>query len=96
MAESEGIKEIVNQSAFQGATVVMMAFRDTDIQGQGQQTAEEWSYLPLQVPHLNCPHAYIGESSRTFGDRIKEHLKIPSPMHQHSSTTGHPISPDLF
>ena len=30
MADSDSIKEIINQAAMQAATVVMMAFRDTD------------------------------------------------------------------
>ena len=30
MAPSQGIKERVNQAAIQAATVVMMAFRDTE------------------------------------------------------------------
>ena len=50
-----------------------------------------------KCPHINCPDEYIGESGRTFGDRFREHLKAPSsPIHQHTSTTGHPVSPDCF
>ena len=32
------------------------------------------------------------ETSRTFGERFKEHLKDPPPIHHHSSNTGHPTS----
>ena len=46
--------------------------------------------------HLNCPEEYIGESGRTFGDRFKEDLKAPLPIHQHISCTGHPVSQDCF
>ena len=46
-----------------------------------------------KCPHINCPEAYIGESGRALGDRVKEHLKEPSPIHQHSVTTGHPLDP---
>ena len=46
--------------------------------------------------HINCPEAYIGESGRALGDRVKEHLKVPSPIHQHSATTGHPLDPEHF
>ena len=46
--------------------------------------------------HINCPDAYIGESGRALGDRVKEHLKAPSPIHQHSTTTGHPLDPEHF
>ena len=49
-----------------------------------------------KCPHINCPDAYIGESGRALGDRVKEHLKAPSPIHQHSTTTGHPLDPDHF
>ena len=50
----------------------------------------------FKCPNTNCPDKYIGEYGRPFGDRIKEHLKAPSPIHQHSSSTGHPLSPDCF
>ena len=46
--------------------------------------------------HINCPEEYIGESGRTFGDRLKEHLRAPSPFHQHSNSTGHLVSPECF
>ena len=36
------------------------------------------------------------ETSRTFGERYKEHLKDPSPIHQHSNHTGHPTSHNNF
>ena len=49
-----------------------------------------------QCPHINCPSSYIGESGRTFGDRIREHFKAPSPIHLHSTTTGHPMDPNQF
>ena len=28
--------------------------------------------------------------------KIKEHFKAPSPIHLHSTTTGHPMDPDQF
>ena len=45
-------------------------------------------------PH--CDDEYIGETSRTFGERYKEHLKAPSAIHDHSSQTGHPTSHNNF
>ena len=50
----------------------------------------------FKCPQINFPEAYIGESGRALGDRIKEHLKAPSPIHHHSSSTGHPLSPQCF
>ena len=49
-----------------------------------------------KCPPINCPSAYIGESGRSLGERVKEHLKAPSPIHLHSTTTGHPMDPEQF
>ena len=49
-----------------------------------------------QCPQINCPGAYIGDSGRLFGERVKEHFKAPSPIHLHSTTTGHPMDPEQF
>ena len=38
----------------------------------------------------------MGESSRTFGERFKEHQKAPSPIYDHYNITGHKISIDNF
>ena len=45
----------------------------------------------FQCGNLSCDE-YIGETSRTFGERYKEHLKDPSPIHQQSNQTGHHTS----
>ena len=42
----------------------------------------------FQFGDLSCDDEYIGETPRTFGERYKEHLKDPSPIHQHSNHTG--------
>ena len=49
-----------------------------------------------QCPQINCPNAYIEESGRSLGERVKEHFKAPSPIHLHSTTTGHPMEPEQF
>ena len=50
----------------------------------------------FKCPHINCLEEYIGESGRTFSDRLKEHLWAPSPIHHHSHSTGQPVSPKCF
>ena len=50
----------------------------------------------FQCDDLSCNDEYIGETSRTFGERYKEHLKDPSPIHQHSNHAGHPTSHNNF
>ena len=44
----------------------------------------------------DCDDEYIGESSRTFGERFKEHLKAPSPICDHQNITGHDTTIDNF
>ena len=50
----------------------------------------------FQCGDLSCDDEYIEETSRTFGERYKERLKDPSPIHQHSNHTGHPSSHNNF
>ena len=45
---------------------------------------------------VECDEEYIGESSRTFEERFKEHQKAPSPIFDHFNTTGHSISVENF
>ena len=50
----------------------------------------------FQCGDLTCDEEYIGETSSTFGERFKEHIKEPSPMYNHSNNTGQPTSQDSF
>ena len=48
---------------------------------------------------MNCDDEYIGESSRTFGERFREHLKAPSPIYdhfKHHNITGHSTTTESF
>ena len=45
---------------------------------------------------VDCDDEYIGVSSRTFGERFKEHLKAPCPLYDHCNTTGHTTTIDNF
>ena len=49
-----------------------------------------------QCGDLGCDDEYIGETSRTFGERYKEHLKAPSASHHHSIQTGHTTNQNNF
>ena len=45
---------------------------------------------------IDCEEKYIGESSRTFGERYREHLKVLSPIFEHQNTHWpHNISGEL-
>ena len=50
----------------------------------------------FQCGDLTCDDEYIGETSSNFGERFKEHLKDPSPIHHHSNHTGYPTSQNNF
>ena len=39
---------------------------------------------------VDCEDEYIGESGRIFAERFREHMKSPSPIHDHFTTTGCP------
>ena len=38
---------------------------------------------------VDCDEEYIGEYSKTFGERFREHLKVPSPIFDHFNISGH-------
>ena len=50
----------------------------------------------FKCDRLECDEEYIGETSRIFGERLGKHLKAPSPIHDHSNTTGHTTSLENF
>ena len=49
-----------------------------------------------QCDRVECDEEYIGESSRTVGERFREHLKAPSPIYDHSNITGHNVTINNF
>ena len=50
----------------------------------------------FKCDRLECDEEYIGETSRTFGERYREHLKAPSPIHDHSNISGYTTSLENF
>ena len=45
---------------------------------------------------VECDDEYIGDSSRTFGERFREHLKALSPIYDHFNITGHSTTIENF
>ena len=45
---------------------------------------------------VDCEDEYIGESGRTFAEKFREHMRAPSPIHDHFNITGHEVSLDNF
>ena len=71
----------------------VIPFLDTIVKPEADNTeAIYW----FQCGEPVCDEEYIGETSRTFEERFKEHLKDPSPVHHHSNTTGYITTQDNF
>ena len=45
---------------------------------------------------VECDGEYMKGSSRTFGERFREHLKVPSLIYDHFNITGHSTTIDNF
>ena len=89
----ESIKKICGrygiQTHFKGGRtikILLVSLKDKD-PVVNQSGAIYW----YQCDDLGCDDEYTGETSRTFGERYKEHLKAPSAIHHHSRQTGHPL-----
>ena len=92
----ESIKKICGsygiQIHFKGSNTIrnlLVSPKDKDLM-VSKSVAIYW----FQCGDLSCDDEYIGETS--FSERYKEHLKDPSPIHQHSNHTGHPTSHNNF
>ena len=54
------------------------------------------SYTDFKCDRVDCDDEYIGESARNFEERLKEHLKSPSPIYDHHNISGHDVTIDNF
>ena len=95
---SESFKKTCNnhgvQVYFKGGTTIKnlpMAPKDQD-----PMKNRSGVIYRFKCNRVECNDEYIGESSRTFGERFKEHLKAPSPIFDHFNTTGHQVSLENF
>ena len=82
------------QTLFKGSSTIknlLVSPKDKD-----PMVSKSWAIYWSQFGDLICDNGYIGETSRTFGEGFKEHLKEPSPIHHHSNNTGHPTSQNNF
>ena len=83
----ESIKKICGRCGIQihfkdGRTIKNLLVSPKDKDPMVNQSGAIYWY---QCGDLGCDEEYIGETSRTFGERYKEHLKAPSAIHHHSS-----------
>ena len=94
----ECIKKICSRYGIQaplkgGSTINNLLVSPKDKDPMVNQSGAIYWY---QCGDLGCDDEYIGQTSKTFGERYKEHLKTPSAIHHHSNQTGHPTSHNNF
>ena len=88
------MKVLRKQVYFKGGTTIknlLMAPKDQDL--MKKRSGVIYRY---RCDRVECNDEYTGESSRTFGERFKEHLKAPSPIFDHYNTTGHQVFIENF
>ena len=94
----ESIKKICNKygilTHFKGnRTITEMLVKPKDKDPIDRKSGAIYWY---QCGELTCDEGYIGETSRTIGEKYKEHLKEPSPIPAHSVQTWHSTTPENF
>ena len=95
---SENIKNIGKKFGVQvpckgGTTIKKLLMAPKDKDPMLKQSGVIYRY---HCDRVDCDEEYIGESSRTFGERFKEHLKSPSPIYDHSNISGHSVTINNF
>ena len=95
---SESIKNIGRKFGVQvyfkgGTTIKNLLMTPKDKAPIQKQSGVIYRY---QCDRVDYYEEYIGESSRTFGERFKEYLKPPSPIYDHSNITGHNVTINNF
>ena len=91
MGLSESMKNISNKHMVQvhykgGNTIKGLLMTPKD---KGQITMTSGIIYRFTCQRVDSDDEYIGESSRSFGERFREHQKAPSSMYDHHNITGH-------
>ena len=95
---SESVKRTCNKYGVQvyfkgGVTIKSLLMAPKDQDPMLKRSGAIYKYT---CDRVECDEEYIGESSRTFGERFKEHQKAPSPIYDHYNITGDNIKLENF
>ena len=95
---SESVKRTCNKHGVQvyfrgGVTIKNLLMAPNDQDPMLKKSGVIYRY---KCDRVECDEEYIGQSSRTFGERFKEHQKAPSPIHDHCNISSHLVSIDNF
>ena len=92
---SESLKKICGkhdvQVYFKGGKSLLMIPKDQD-----PILKKSGVIYRYKCGRIDCNEEYIVESSKSFGERFKEHQKAPSPIYDHSNITGHQVTIENF
>ena len=95
---SEGIKNVCRKHGVQvyckGGNTIKRLLITT--KGKDPITKKNGIIYRYKCNRVDCDDKYIGKSSRTFQERLREHLKALSPIHNHFTITGHSTTIDSF
>ena len=95
--QRESLKKVCSkhevQVYFKGGTNINLLMTPNDQDPIQKKSGVIYRY---KCDRVGCDEEYIGESSRTFGERFGEHLKAPSPIYDHFNTTGDNVIIDNF
>ena len=82
------------QAYFKGKTTIkQILMKPKDQDPKDKKSRVIYSY---QCGDIACGEDYIGETSWTLGERYREHLKQPAPIHAHIQQTGHTTTSKNF
>ena len=82
------------QAYFKGnSTIKQMPMRLRDQDPKDSKSVVIYSY---KCDCITCSEDYIGEISRSLGERYKKHLKRPTHIHAHIQQTGHNTTSNNF
>ena len=95
---AKGFKNICGKYGIQvhfkgNTTIKQLLMKPKDQDPKEKKSGIIYSY---QCTNIACDEEYIGETSRTLGERCKKHLKQPSPIHAHIQQIGHTIEDSSF
>ena len=82
------------QTYFKGNTKIKQVLMKP--KGQDPKDKKSGVIYSFQCNHIACNDECIVETARTLGERCKEHLKQPSPIHAHIQQTGHNTTETSF
>ena len=78
---------------YRGSTIKDLLVHPKDKDNILQKSGAIYRY---KCGRSDCDEEYIGESGGTFGERFREHMRVPSPILDHQNITGYEVSLNNF